>query len=313
MGEIFSLKDEYRENKGRSKFEKRSFNFYYNHFKRLYCSVYEWTLPNGLNSDVIENYLFEDGFCLIWRHDVLGLVCTRGEARGFDINNRPLRFRPQFDVNIDGIEIPDSDLTLEECVPIYDTSIIDVKRSDAMFLIGEIVDIGETIRMQTFNQKTPLLAVSGTQQQKQKNLIDIKNIRDNAKVLFVDSSLSEIKALNFNAPFNVETLNALRNVRINEILENAGIDSSGLTGSLKKERLISDEIENNDEKLNYILADGLKARRKACEGIEKLTGEKASVTIQDIVRPMMAGDGSYQQESDNGNDNEKEDDENAES
>ena len=67
------------------------------------------------------------------------------------------------------------------------------------------------------------------------------------------------------------------------MLEQIGIDFKD--AFQKKERLIVDEQEGNDEMLNYILADGLKARQI---GIEKLKakGLNGSTEIQKIVRPI---------------------------
>lgn len=290
MEGIFNIKDDFRRRRKKSKFEKRSYAFYYNKFKRLYCAVYDWTLPNEINTDtdVIENYLFEDGLCLVWKHDTLGWICTRCSVTGRNVNGKPNRFRPFFDTNVEDYRLPDKDLTLDKCIPIFDTSIFGVKRSDAMFLIEEIVDIGETIRQQTFNQKTPLMAVSGTPQQRQKNLIDVKNIADGYQILEVDEDISgNLKVLDFKAPFNVQLLNALRNVRINEILESGGIDGADPFMKQDSARLLVSQVESNDEILNYILTDGLNARMRACDRISELIGP-CSVGVAPFVRPLMA-------------------------
>lgn len=311
MVEIFSLKNEWKSGKGKSKFEVRSFNFYYNKFKRMFCSVYKWTLPEELDADVIEKYLFEDGICIIWQHSVLGWITTRCNVVGRNINGKPNRFKPYFDANLENVKLPEGIFQSEfpdkpnYCIPIFDTSVYGVKRSDAMFLIEEIVDIGETIRTQTFNQKTPLLAISGNQQARQKNMISIMQIENNAKVLFCDEKLSDsLKTLDFNAPFNVEKLNALRNVRINEILESAGIDGNDPYFKADASHALVSQVESNDEILNYILADALKPRKKAAEAISKAIGP-ASVDIQEFIRPEMF-ETQMQQPEENNEENEVE-------
>ena len=104
----------------------------------------------------------------------------------------------------------------------------------------------------------------------------------------------DLKPLDFNAPYNVESLYQYKKSVEAEMLEQIGIDYKDAFA--KKERLVVDEQEGNDETLNYILADGLKARQKAIDQCTKF-GLSGSVEIQTIVRPIddnvpLKGDGS---------------------
>lgn len=273
-------------------------------FYRLFTSVFEWKgLPMEIDPATIERYLFEDGQCLVWKSGDFGTVVTRADAKGWDINGNPKEFVPRFDFRAPKladppeskvIRIRDQDGSLQ-CVPIYDTSKYKIKRSSVLYKIFDIVDVNETIRQQVWNQKTPLMAVSGSDKQKQKAKFDVMEIQENQKILFTDTDLGDtLKVLDFKAPFEVEKLNAWRNVLINEILEQGGIDSQD--AFMKKERKLVDEIEGNDEILNYYLADCLRARQRSAVLLSEFLGTEINVNVQKIIRPMMTADGSISQE-----------------
>ena len=67
------------------------------------------------------------------------------------------------------------------------------------------------------------------------------------------------------------------------MLEMMGVDSKEPT--VKKAQTQVDEIEGNDELLNYILADCLRARQRGVDACRDL-GLHASTRIQDVVRPI---------------------------
>lgn len=267
-------------------------------FQRLFTSVFRWNgLPDEIDQSLIERYCFEDGLALVWRSEEFGFVVTRASATAWDINGNPKRFRPRYDYRPPNVKDPE-ELGLDDCVPIFDTSKYRLKRANVLYKIFDIVDTNETIRQQVWNQKTPLMAVSGTDKQKQKAKFDVVEIQENQKVLFTDSDIGDtLKVLDFKAPFNIEGLNAWRNVLINEILEQGGIDSQD--AFMKKERKLVDEVEGNDEILNYFLADCLHTRERSAKKLSTFLKANVTVEVQPIVRPMMNFDGSMKGDGNN--------------
>lgn len=292
MNGHWTIRD-YTTKAARNKNEGAVKQYYLNKYSRLARNVYTWDLPEELDETILEKYLWEDGRAVIWESAQLGLVVTRCVPTAWDFNGRARRVRPVFDMrdNSDpkgsrdfaAIELPELDY--DECAIIYDTTDPNILRSFAMILVDDIADVRETIRQQVFNQKTPLLAVSGDTKMRNKLKNLIVDIGENAKAIFIDADLgAAIKALDFNAPFNITELHSYLKTIENEILEYIGIDNTD--APMKKERLLVDEVEGNDEIINYFLADGLKARYKGVDNLRKM-GVWATVEIQGIVRPMM--------------------------
>ena len=264
--------------------EARMYMYYYNKFTRIAMNIYKWELPDELDESIIEQYLWEDGRALIWNHSTFGLVVTRCSESSWDINRRANRWKPYVDVINSNIELP-NELTKEQCVCIYDLTNPLTIRRNCLAWLPDIVDNNETIRQQIWNQHTPMLAVIGDPQTKRKVQNAVNNIAKNNSLIYLEKeTIDTLEVMDFKAPFNIDPLTSAMNVKINEALEYLGVDSQN--GFDKKERKLVDEQESNDEILNYMLADGLKARKSAVDKMSKILGIKSSVKISETVRPI---------------------------
>lgn len=256
----------------------------YQKISRLGMNVYNTTV-DGIPDGRIEWYLWHCGKCLLWKHEILGWVVTDMSEIGWDINGWPNKWRPVFETNISGISIPSELNEDDDCIAFYDCLDYRTKRSSVLYYCKDYADVKETLRTQVFNQKTPMIAVVGDTRIKNKLQSFIKNLSNNAKVLFIEKSVKEsIESLDVNPTFNVESLYHYTKAIESEMLEYCGIDSKD--AYQKKERMIVDEQEGNDELLNYILSDGLKSRQKSIEKC-KAKGLNAKTEIQQLVRPIV--------------------------
>lgn len=281
--EMFSPENKCYEGKTRKLYKAR--------MEKLARSMFKWKCsePN-ITGELIERYLWNDGLCIIWKHELLGWIVTKATEQAWNINGIATLYRPIKEYEVEGVAFPDF-ISADDCVPIYEWSKHDIQRRYALFLANEIADINETIRTQVFNQKTPLLAVTGNEKTKQKLQNLVVNIAGNMKIMFLDSDLAQdVKALDFNAPFNVADLWSHKQSVFNDFLAWIGCDSQD--AYQKKERKIVSEQEGNNEELNYVLADQLNERLKACDKAGEL-GIALTVEVQRSVRPadtQMDGD-----------------------
>ena len=250
---------------------------------RLGQSVYEWN--DIAMGRLIERYLWDDGRCIVWDSPEMGIVVSRCIERGWNVNGDAVLFEPVFDMRADErIEAPL--LTTADCVAVYDLPIKDFKRSDCLWLCGQITDVNDTIRTQVSNQKTPMVAYAGSKKMVEKLKSAIIDIASGIKALVLDMDMrDQIQVLDFNAPYNVESLQQYLWSIESEMMEFMGIDSQD--AFQKKERLIVDEQEGNDELLNYMLASGLKMRRYAAERMNEMFGLDLDVNVQKLVRPLQ--------------------------
>lgn len=260
----------------------QALSYYMEKISRLGMTVYEWS-----DADIgrlIERYLWYEGKCVIWRSPELGVVITGCSETRWGINGDAVEWRPQFDTDIGGLSRPL--LTVDDCVPIYDLPDHAHRRRDCAFLCAQIADVNDTIRTQVSNQKTPMLAYASDRTDANKLKNSLIQIAEGVKALILDSSLRDrLEVLDFKAPYNVESLQQYLWSLESEMLEYLGIDSQD--AFQKKERLIVDEQEGNDELLNYMLASGLRTREPAATKANAMFGLSLSVNVQGLVRPLQ--------------------------
>lgn len=291
----FSIRDEYRSVRKRSPNSMKVERYYKKKYKRLAMNIHDYELPEDLDYTILEKYLFEDGIAIVWKSKTFGYVISRCSVTAWDKNNRPAKFRPQFDtMEAQNVETA-TELDISEVALFYDTTDPDIKTRDVLVLVDDLIDTRETMRQQVFNQRTPLVAVSGDPSIRKKLKNMIVDIAEGMQVLFMEDDMTNsVKPLDLNAPFNIDRLFAHQMTIENEILEFIGVDATD--APMKKERMLVDEVEGNDELLNYFLTDRLIARQKGIKMMKENLNLDASVEIRTIQRPIMTQDGNYEDE-----------------
>lgn len=280
----WNLREWYKKSKNHNENMTRA--YYYTKISRLAMNQFVYESDDDiLNMELIEKYLWLDGRVAIWYNDYLGWVVTRVNETGWDINGLANRWKPVYDMQPSYIPQPEEMGIDDDIVVIYDLPNRMFTSNICAHWIDEIADINETIKSQIFCQKTPLIAMAGNPKQKQKLKDMIVEIGRNVKALFVDSSVqvgTDIQAMTIDAPFNISDLQAHLKTKEAEMLEFLGIDSQ--SSFQKKERLITDEQESNNQTLSYLIADRYLSRQKGCEKLKE-KGLTLNVSIQQTTDP----------------------------
>lgn len=262
--------------------------FYYSKFSRIAESIYTWDLknPGNISSEKIESYLWECGNCCIYNDTDLGLIVAKTNITEWGANGQPVKWRPYLENGIESAV--KSDLTSDNSVFITDTLDINIRRSDCLFLIPDIVDTKLTIRQQVWNQKTPLMGIAGDPSQRDKLKNAMVNIGDNANIIFFDQDIADqVKVLDFNAPFNSDKLLQIVKTYENDILEYLGCDAN--EAFAHKERNNLDEVDANTPMLSCNLYSGLVSRQKGLKEMTKIFGVSGTVDVTESVRPDAQG------------------------
>lgn len=262
--------------------------YYFSKISRLAINQFKWEVSELLNPEVIEKYLWLDGRVAIWKNPILGWVVTRCEEIGFDINGFANQWKPVFDKFNSDLPIPSVMGVDDDIVVIYDIPNRMFVSNICSFWVNEIADINETIKTQVFNQKAPLIVVAKNPREKDKLKNAIVDIANNVKALVLDTDIrQDAKALNIESPFNIADLQAYLKTKESEMLEYLGIDSQ--SSFQKKERLITDEQESNNQTLSYLIADRYESRLKGCEKLRE-KGLNISVSLTVTQNPNEPND-----------------------
>lgn len=289
-----SYKEFYRE-KGKHIRNKKMhpiINSIMSYIERMNMGIMEWENVDGNGvalSRKIEEYLFYNKRCAIVDTNEVGLAVVKLVALGVNINGEPAGYDiltqngvkltpkyPRIAPNAVGQIGYDNAIILSDS-QLYDRGCID----GVWNWVEKYADAQISADQQMINQRAPLFGVTKKPGQEQFARVVMIDIASGINGLVVDEEMGEsIKALSLDSPFNVEKINSMQHEYLARAVNSLGIDSLQAFG--KKERMIVDEVESNDEALAMILSDRLMARTKPL--INNITAEEYGITCK-LAKP----------------------------
>ena len=240
-------------------------------------------LPESIPADMLESFLQRNGYVCIAKHENTLYAFVGGLGGELDVYYRPtictvanpaLNLSKDFVIDKDCI-IMKNDTNLQGLLPI-------ILRYSSMLVENDI-----SMVLATYNtriQKIVSASDDGTIASAKEYLSQIVNgkqgiIADNAflKSLDVKDSSTDNKI--------IEEL-----IKQNQYLKSSMLNEIGLQANtnLKKERLVSAEIESNSESLYPIVDDMLKCRKNALEKVNEMFGTNIDVEFNSSwdLRPL---------------------------
>lgn len=254
------------------------FLLYYNRLVELAICMFEWkNIPDSIDPRYLELCLFSEGKAVWFRDEVMGdlaLRCT--VSGGFDVYRVPINRRAY------AINGYNQELTNKNSVIIWNNYL----RTNTMPMVEiyakRLYNLDRVIDVNANAQKTPLFIRCDESQ-----LLTMKNMYmkydGNMPIIFADKHVSAdpIGVLNTNAPYLADRIQQLKTQLWNEALTFLGISN---TNTMKKERLISDEITRNEGGTLANRYSRLISRQEAVEKINKMFGLNVEVDFREDVR-----------------------------
>ena len=144
-----------------------------------------------------------------------------------------------------------------------------------------------TIDVNLQAQKTPVL-IEGD-----KNvLLTLKNVymqySGNIPVIYGNKNFdvsSRLNVLRTDAPYVVDKLDTHKDKLWNDCMTFLGINNANTS---KKERLVTSEVESNDQLINYYLNCFYKTRKKACDILNEKFGTNVEIVLNKEVVDLLA-------------------------
>ena len=250
---------------------------YYYRLMLLARSVFKWEgLPNGIDEKWIEKFLFRDGQCVFYEDELKGLMVAQCNADG-DLNN----YEEPTSVTPTGIDVEARSLTPgKDCVVIRNNDETLPTSFSVKLFAYRLAEISRAIDVNVKAQKTPVLVLCSEKQR-----LTLKNIYNqfegNEPVIFGDKSLEGLelmKVLKTDAPKVFTDLQNQKQTVWNECLTFLGINNANTD---KRERLITDEVEANNNHIDLSADCLLKSRQLAAEQINKMFGTNITVRLRE--------------------------------
>ena len=264
-----------------------TYSDYYNRLKILATSLFIW---DGLDdvagygaSRFLELALFEDGRATFLKDPTRNYMALRVNPNDkpniYDIPTKVLAYSFEFNKQYD----------IDDVVYIMNNNLQKPTFETLQLFAYRLYDTERTIDVNLVAQKTPILIEGDT-----KTILTLKNVymqySGNTPFIFGSKQFdlnNRLSVLNTNAPYLIDKLELHKHEIWNEALTYLGINNSNTD---KKERLITDEVNSNNELINYYLNCFYTTRKQACDKINEKYGLNIKLRLNKDVLDLMEKD-----------------------
>lgn len=264
------------------------FHDYYARLKTIALSIFEWHgLPETCNARFLEDCLFHYGRAIFVDDDEMRYLNLKAIPNGeLNVYNEPLAYEA-FSTGYS------KTYKADECVYIRNNFLEKSTDSTIILFAERLAKIELSIEVNINAQKTPILI--RCDEKTRTSLIAIYNQYDgDIPVIFGTKSLQEkpLETLQTGAPFVADKLREEKRAVWNECLEFLGLNTN--PSDKKKERLIVNEVNANNEQIDIQASTMFASRVEACEKINKMFGLNVSVEmrvdkIKEFEEPLEEG------------------------
>lgn len=292
---------------------------YLERFKKIALSMFEWVnLPETMNERYLEECLYYFGQASLLKDDKYGFIntqcCTNGKINIYGLPTSLHCYSFGYDTDrklYTGIK--DEKAQTDSCILVMNSrqrNPIPTHTTIELFA-QRLAEAEKTCDVNIKAQKTPVLVVvDDTQRLTMENLY--AQYDGNKPVIFGDKNQLQsgvLKSINTGAPYVADKLIDYKKEIWNEFLTFMGINNVLVD---KKERLVTDEANANNEVVNLNLQSFLIPRQEACKQFNDLFGltgtdKEISVKVRsDLYNIIKKEESIVSDYNHNGVDDEKE-------
>lgn len=253
----------------------RTYMQYYNRLTELSISMFEWkNLPDTIDPRFLELTLFSDGMSVFFRDDDLGDLALQCMISGqLDVYRIPIN-RVAYATNGYRRNLDKTNSVIIFNNMLHTNSMLDVEMfSRRLYNLDRAIDVNANA------QKTPVLI-----QCEENQRLTMKNLYEqydgNQPFIFGDKALNTnaLKVLRTDAPYVADRLYELKTQIWNEALTYLGISNTNI---MKKERMITDEVQRNQGGVIASRYSRLDSRKQACKKINEMFGLNIDVEYRE--------------------------------
>ena len=261
---------------------------YLNRLRLLATSLFTWENLDEVAgfgaSRFLEQSLFDNGRACFVKDDELGFMVLKvnpsDKLNVYNLPTRVMAWSIGYEKNYD----------FDDVVYIMNNE-LQLPTSQTINLIAyRLYETERTIDTNLIAQKTPILIEGDT-----KTILTLKNVymqySGNTPFIFGNKQFdisNKLNVLKTDAPYLIDKLTIHKHELWNEALTYLGIDNANTD---KKERLITDEVESNNDLINFYLNCFYKTRKQACDLINekflKDSDVKISISLNKDVADLL--------------------------
>lgn len=271
-----------------------TFDDYCNRFYKIATSIFVWeNLPESMDGEYLEHVLYYKGMAAILNTEEYGFINTKATASGdFNIYGRPTQlncysysFNEIRNVYNGLIKDVDGNVTnnpLTECILVRNTLMAKPTYSSMRLFALRLTELERTMDTNVKRCKDPYI-LKGTKMQELTLRQVFTDVDNNVPAIVVDKNnldLKDIDSINLDVKFLGNDMMIYKKEIMNEALTVLGINNLGE----KRERLIADETNSNNEVINMNLMSYLTPRKQACKEFNEKYGLTGANKIDVKIR-----------------------------
>lgn len=247
-----------------------TFRTQYDKFKLVALNEWVWdNLPDGIQPRHIEKLLFSRGYACFFRDPKMSHMCLECDTGGtVNVYGDPLSYRAH---GFNYQRVMDAD----ECVIIRNNLLALPTEPFVLHYVNKLTEAERTMDVNVKSCKTPIIFACDD-----KDVLTFKRIFQqvdgNVPAIFADRGLNldSITAFQTGVKFMGNELMDYKRSVESDLLTFLGQNNTPVD---KKERLITDEAEANNQLIESFAELQMESRQKACEEINAMFGLNVSV------------------------------------
>lgn len=251
-----------------------NFTRIYDYYKMLALNMFTWeNLPQTMNSRYIENALYENGLCLVNNDTNMGLISV------------PCNYGADMNINGESTEVITSGynyikninyINNKECVLIRNNDLAKATRDYIANYAERMLEVEMCIRANINQQKFPWF-INATEKTKKSLEIIFEKVENFEPYILANREIglgeNALEVLTMPTPYVADKLNEYKYELEREILTFLSLNNN----FEKKERLLTDEINSNNDFISTNAMLMYKNRLQACKEINKKFGLNVKV------------------------------------
>ena len=268
-----------------------TFDDYCGRFYKIATSIFEWVnLPDSMDGEYLEHCLFYKGMAGMLKTEEYGFINTKATASGeFNIYGRPTQLncysysfneiRKVYNGLIADAEGRTQD-EYSECILVRNTILAKPTFASMRLFALRLTELERTMDTNVKRCKEPYI-LKGNKQQELTMRQVFTDLDNNVPAMIVDKNgldLKDIDSIPLKVDFLGNDMMQYKKEIMNEALTVLGINNLGE----KRERLISDETNSNNELINMNLMSYLTPRKRACDEFNEKYGFKGTEKEIDV-------------------------------
>lgn len=245
---------------------------YYTYLQMLSLNMFKYKgLPDSIDVFYLEYILQTRGYVGFYEDDRLGLICTEITLGG-QLNHYGL---PTVYHTVSTSPLLKKTLKNSECVVMKNSPLYVGIFPYLNFFAKKLALTSRTMDQNLKMQWTPYI-ITGDKRMLNQFKTFMKKILQGVQTIFTSKGfrLEDVNVLQTNAPFIADELHGMKQAILRECMTLLGIENANMD---KKERLVSDEVNANNQQVIASRNIWLSERKKAIELLNKKYDLNASV------------------------------------